>query len=123
MVPVLNKLDMPAARPAEVAQELHEAFDIDPQECIGVSAKTGVRGGEGGGWSVYMFDMQYTPILTLFLHNTPILTRTPIKAWSIPQPPTPSHRVGCGYTLPRHHRPHRPTHRSTPQRPPQAAVV
>lgn len=42
IVPVLNKLDMAAARPAEVAEELHGAFDIDPTECIGVSAKTGI---------------------------------------------------------------------------------
>lgn len=41
IVPVLNKLDMPAARPAEVAEELQGAFDIDPAECLGVSAKTG----------------------------------------------------------------------------------
>lgn len=48
IVPVLNKLDMPAARPEEVAEELHGAFDLNPKECVGVSAKTGAQ----QGWCV-----------------------------------------------------------------------
>jgi translation elongation factor EF-4 len=42
IVPLLNKIDMDAAEPDRVAKQLHEAFDIDPQECLRVSAKTGL---------------------------------------------------------------------------------
>ena len=42
IVPVLNKIDMPAAEPDRVAQQLGEAFDIPPEETnLRVSAKTG----------------------------------------------------------------------------------
>ena len=47
IVPVLNKIDMPAAEPDRVAQQLAEAFDIPPEETnLRVSAKTG-KGLEG----------------------------------------------------------------------------
>lgn len=42
VVPVLNKIDMPAAEPDRVAEQMREAFDIEPEECLRVSAKTGL---------------------------------------------------------------------------------
>ncbi len=41
IVPVLNKVDLQAARPDEVAEELETTFGIDPTEILHVSAKTG----------------------------------------------------------------------------------
>lgn len=41
IVPVLNKIDMAAAEPARVAQQLRDVFDVDPAECLYISAKTG----------------------------------------------------------------------------------
>jgi elongation factor 4 len=42
IVPVLNKIDMPASEPERVIQQLVEAFSIDPTEVdLHVSAKTG----------------------------------------------------------------------------------
>ncbi|EFN57155.1 hypothetical protein CHLNCDRAFT_56093 [Chlorella variabilis] len=42
IVPVLNKIDMDSAEPQRVAQQLKDAFDIEPEECLRVSAKTGL---------------------------------------------------------------------------------
>ncbi|KAL4425285.1 hypothetical protein ABPG75_009301 [Micractinium tetrahymenae] len=42
IVPVLNKCDMHSAEPGRVAQQLKDAFDIEPPECLRVSAKTGL---------------------------------------------------------------------------------
>jgi translation factor GUF1, mitochondrial len=42
IVPILNKIDMPAAEPQRVVEQLKEAFGIDPGEVdLHVSAKTG----------------------------------------------------------------------------------
>src|SRR5262245_44303317 len=41
IVPVLNKLDMQAARPEAVKEEILTSLGIDPGEVLGVSAKTG----------------------------------------------------------------------------------
>jgi len=41
IVPVLNKIDMPAAEPERVAEQLKEAFDVPPGDCLLVSAKAG----------------------------------------------------------------------------------
>ncbi|MBE0429337.1 MAG: elongation factor 4 [Thermoleophilia bacterium] len=41
IVPVLNKIDLPAADPARVAGEVSDLFGIDPAEVLRVSAKTG----------------------------------------------------------------------------------
>jgi len=42
IVPVLNKIDMPASEPERVVEQLREAFGIDPGEVdLRVSAKTG----------------------------------------------------------------------------------
>jgi len=42
IIPVINKIDLAYARPDEVAQEMHQTLGIDPDECVRVSAKTGV---------------------------------------------------------------------------------
>src|SRR5262249_23574240 len=42
IVPVLNKVDLPIARPEEVAQEMEQALGIIPSDIIRVSAKTGM---------------------------------------------------------------------------------
>src|SRR6516165_1886459 len=41
IVPVLNKLDMPAARPDEIKEEMLISLGIDPAEVLAISAKTG----------------------------------------------------------------------------------
>jgi GTP-binding protein LepA len=41
IVPVLNKVDMPIARPDEVAAEMEQALGIDPASVLRCSAKTG----------------------------------------------------------------------------------
>ena len=41
IVPVLNKIELPNARPAEIAQQIEDLLAIDATECISVSAKTG----------------------------------------------------------------------------------
>ena len=42
IVPVVNKIDMVAARPEEVAEELEASLGIDAADAIPVSAKTGL---------------------------------------------------------------------------------
>ena len=41
IVPVLNKIDMQAARPEEVKEEILHTLGIDPAEVLAISAKTG----------------------------------------------------------------------------------
>lgn len=41
IIPVINKIDMPSADIDMVKEELLEALDIDPDDCIAVSAKEG----------------------------------------------------------------------------------
>ena len=41
IVPVINKVDLPNAQIERVQQELEQLFDINPEECILASAKTG----------------------------------------------------------------------------------
>ncbi|MFA4930513.1 MAG: translation elongation factor 4 [Patescibacteria group bacterium] len=41
IIPVLNKIDLPAARPAEISQEICDTFGFKPKEILAVSAKTG----------------------------------------------------------------------------------
>ncbi len=41
IVPVINKIDLPSARPVEVMEEMEASLGIDPAECVLVSAKTG----------------------------------------------------------------------------------
>jgi len=40
-VPVINKIDLPGARPVEVMEEMETSLGIDPEDCILASAKTG----------------------------------------------------------------------------------
>ncbi len=42
LVPVINKIDLPAARPTEVAQELEDLLGIGAEEMIPISAKQGL---------------------------------------------------------------------------------
>ncbi|MGE4488570.1 MAG: translation elongation factor 4 [Kiritimatiellales bacterium] len=46
IVPVLNKIELPNARPEEVAQQIEDLLAIESSECIAVSAKTGQGIGE-----------------------------------------------------------------------------
>jgi GTP-binding protein LepA len=41
LVPVLNKIDMQAARPDEIREEVMSTLGIDPSEVLAISAKTG----------------------------------------------------------------------------------
>ena len=41
IVPVLNKIDMQAARPEEIKEEIMATLGIDPNEVLAISAKTG----------------------------------------------------------------------------------
>ncbi len=42
VIPVLNKIDLPAAEPERVIEEIEEVIGLDAQEAIRVSAKTGI---------------------------------------------------------------------------------
>ncbi|MEM8912361.1 MAG: translation elongation factor 4 [Planctomycetota bacterium] len=42
IIPVINKIDLTHARPDEVAEEMMNALGTDPDDCVRVSAKTGV---------------------------------------------------------------------------------
>ncbi len=42
IIPVINKIDLTHARPDEVAEEMHQSLGIDPDDCVRVSAKTGL---------------------------------------------------------------------------------
>jgi GTP-binding protein LepA len=46
IIPVINKIDLPAARPDEVAEELHNLLGISPDQILRISAKSGVNVGE-----------------------------------------------------------------------------
>ncbi len=41
IVPVLNKVDLPVARPAEVVSEMEQALGVNPDDVLKASAKTG----------------------------------------------------------------------------------
>ncbi|MEO1528673.1 MAG: translation elongation factor 4 [Planctomycetota bacterium] len=42
IIPVINKIDLKHARPDEVAEEMMNSLGTDPDDCVRVSAKTGV---------------------------------------------------------------------------------
>ena len=42
IVPVLNKIDLPAAQPEKYAEELAKLIGCEPEDCLRVSGKTGV---------------------------------------------------------------------------------
>lgn len=41
IIPVLNKIDLPAAQPERIAAQMQSTFGIDPSDIISISAKTG----------------------------------------------------------------------------------
>ncbi|KAF5330933.1 hypothetical protein D9619_005388 [Psilocybe cf. subviscida] len=41
IIPVLNKIDLPAAQPERIAAQIEATFGIDPSEILHISAKTG----------------------------------------------------------------------------------
>ncbi len=41
IIPVLNKIDLPGARPDEIAEEIEHVLGFPAEDCIAVSAKTG----------------------------------------------------------------------------------
>ena len=43
IIPVINKIDLPAARPDDIAQEVDNLIGIDPDSILRVSAKTGLN--------------------------------------------------------------------------------
>ncbi len=43
IIPVINKVDLPAARPDEVSQEICDLLGVDLEEIIPISAKTGLN--------------------------------------------------------------------------------
>ena len=42
IIPVLNKIDLPAAQPEKYAEELAKLIGCEPEDCFHVSGKTGV---------------------------------------------------------------------------------
>ena len=42
IIPVLNKIDLPAAQPEKYAEELANLIGGDPEDCLRVSGKTGI---------------------------------------------------------------------------------
>ncbi|MBX3364601.1 MAG: translation elongation factor 4 [Phycisphaeraceae bacterium] len=42
IIPVLNKIDLPSARPDDIAEEIEQVLGIDPFSAIRVSAKSGI---------------------------------------------------------------------------------
>ena len=42
IIPVLNKIDLPAAQPEKYAEELANLIGCEPEDCLRVSGKTGV---------------------------------------------------------------------------------
>src|SRR5690606_14580333 len=46
IIPVINKIDLKAARVDEVLREMEQALGVDPDEVVRVSAKTGVGADE-----------------------------------------------------------------------------
>ncbi|KAG5654114.1 Translation factor guf1 mitochondrial [Sphagnurus paluster] len=41
IIPILNKIDLPAAQPERIAAQMHSTFGINPDDIIRISAKTG----------------------------------------------------------------------------------
>ena len=43
IIPVVNKIDLPSARPDEVVEEISNLLGVDPEEVIKISAKSGIN--------------------------------------------------------------------------------
>ncbi|KAK2466743.1 hypothetical protein APHAL10511_001001 [Amanita phalloides] len=84
IIPVLNKIDLPAAQPERVAAQLQATFGVDPSEILSISAKTGSgveavlgaiikripppKGLETGSFKALLFDSfydQYRGVISL----------------------------------------------------------
>jgi len=75
IIPIINKIDLPAARPEEVAEEAEASLGIDAADAIMISAKTGVnikavveaaiekvpcpKGDPNGSFRALIFDAEY----------------------------------------------------------------
>lgn len=75
LVPVLNKIDLPAAEPDRIREQIEHVVGLDATECLAISAKTGVgvdevleavvtripppRGVTGGPLRALIFDASY----------------------------------------------------------------
>lgn len=64
VVPILNKIDLPAADPERVAEEIEDIVGIDAMEAVRCSAKTGVG-----------IEDVLEEIVAKFLHQKVILMR------------------------------------------------
>lgn len=43
LVPIINKVDLPSADPARALEQMKDTFELDPQQAVLVSAKTGLN--------------------------------------------------------------------------------
>jgi translation elongation factor EF-4 len=43
LVPILNKVDLPSADPTMALEQMQSTFELDPEQAIRVSAKTGLN--------------------------------------------------------------------------------
>src|SRR6202034_1269641 len=43
IVPVLNKIDLPAAEPARIKQQIEDVIGLDASDAVEISAKTGIN--------------------------------------------------------------------------------
>ncbi|KAI8056941.1 translation factor GUF1, mitochondrial [Syncephalis plumigaleata] len=43
IIPIINKIDLPAADPERIARQMESAFEIDAEDALMVSAKTGIN--------------------------------------------------------------------------------
>ncbi len=83
IVPVLNKIDLPASNPEDVKKQIEEVIGIDTSEAILVSAKTGVgihdtleavvkklpapKGNPNGAFKALLIDSWYDPYLGVII--------------------------------------------------------
>lgn len=77
IIPVINKIDLPSARPDEVAQDIHHLIGTPPQDILRISAKEGVnieaileaivtqmpppKGDDAAPLKALIFDTHYDP--------------------------------------------------------------
>lgn len=67
ILPVLNKIDLPQAEPERVKKEIHEVIGLDTDNCIEVSAKTGL-----GVEELLEAIVKYIPAPPQNLENKPL---------------------------------------------------
>ncbi|KAH9079584.1 GTP-binding protein lepa [Lactarius deliciosus] len=81
IIPVLNKIDLPAAQPDRVKAQMHSIFGIDPSDVLHISAKTGEgisavlraiveripppSGESTGKFKAFLFDSSYRGVISL----------------------------------------------------------